>query len=339
MFVFLQIGAMIGTISQALNILIPKINPKIWSVIITLVGMSILVRGRYKLIVSSLTFMVAIFSIFTIFCSVVIQWTPYKINPSDIIEGLKFHIPKGGLSVSMAVFGIVGVGATELVMYPYWCLEKGYARFTGEIDNSQKWIHRARGWIRVMHIDIILSMIIYTTATIAFYILGASVLYKMGVIPKGFETVKILSNMYTSFLGIWVLIIFLVGAFFVLFSTFISAIATHSRTFTDIFEMLGWIKINSYNERMKYVGILCIIIPIICFTQYSLIGEPVTMIIIGGTAQTIMLPIIAFSTIYLRYKYTNKNILPLKITDIILWISSLIILLFAIYNLFKRLFG
>jgi len=337
--VFLQIGAMIGGISQALQLLVPKVNTTIWSVIITLFGMSILIRGRYKFIVRSLTFMVAIFSIFTLFCAIMIKWTPYSVTPSDIIEGFKFHIPKGGLATSMAVFGIVGVGGTELVMYPYWCLEKGYARFTGAVEESRSWVNRARGWIRVMHIDILFSMAIYTIATIAFFILGASVLYQMGIVPKGFEMIKILSNMYTSTLGVWAFIIFLGGAFFVLFSSFISAVATHSRTFTDIFEIIGWIKINSYKERMKYVGRLCIIIPIICFTQYSLIGEPVLMIIIGGTAQAIMLPVIAFSTIYLRYKYTNKNVLPPKITDILLWICSTIILCFAVYNIFQRIIG
>ncbi len=336
-FVFLQIGAQIGCASQALNLLIPKINPFIWSLIITIFGMSILYRGRYKFIVRFLTLMIAIFSLLTLFCAVMILWTPYEITAADIIEGFKFHIPKGGLVTAMAVFGIVGVGTTELVMYPYWCLERGYARYCGESDNSEKWIARARGWIRVMHIDILLSMVIYTLATIAFFILGASVLYQMGVVPKGFETIKILSNMYTSSLGVWAFVIFLVGAFFVLFSTFVSATATHSRTFTDLFEMMGWIKIDSYNERMKYVGRLCIIIPIICFTQYSLIGEPVMMIIIGGTAQCIMLPVIAFSAIYLRYKHTNKNLLPSKITDILLWICSTAILCFAVFNLLRRL--
>ncbi|MFC1562919.1 Nramp family divalent metal transporter [candidate division KSB1 bacterium] len=337
--VFLQIGAQIGGTSQALNLLFPKINPTIWSVIITLIGILILYRSRYKFIVRFLTIMIVIFSIFTIFCAVMIIWTPYEITAADIIEGFKFHIPKGGLVTAMAVFGIVGVGATELVMYPYWCLEKGYARYSGKSDNTEKWISRAKGWIRVMHIDILLSMVIYTLATIAFFILGASVLHQMGIVPKGFETVKILSNMYTSTIGTWAFIIFLCGAFFVLFSTFISATATHSRTFTDLFEMIGWIKINNYEERMKYVGGLCIVIPIICFIQYSFIGEPVIMIIIGGTAQCIMLPVIAFSTIYLRYKHTNKSILPSKKTDILLWICSAIILCFAVYNFIKRIIG
>ncbi len=345
MLVFLQIGAMIGGIGQALNILFLKINPslnisvRVWSIIITLLGISLLVRGTYKFIVRFMTIMVATFSIFTLFCAVIINWTPYTITAADIIEGFKFHIPKGGMITAMAVFGIVGVGATELIMYPYWCLEKGYARYTGKAEDTKKWASYARGWIRVMHIDILLSMVIYTLATTAFFILGASVLYQMGVVPKGFEMVEILSNMYTSTLGVWALIIFLVGAFFIFFSTFIAAIAVHSRTFTDLFEMLGWIKIDSYKQRMKYVGRFCILIALICFTQYSFIGQPVLMVIIGGTAQTIMLPVIAFSTIYLRYKYTNKNILPTKKTDILLWICSGVIFCFAVYNLIHRLIG
>ncbi len=36
------------------------------------------------------------------------------------------------IGTALATFGIIGVGAAELVVYPYWCLEKGYARFTGE---------------------------------------------------------------------------------------------------------------------------------------------------------------------------------------------------------------
>ena len=32
-------------------------------------------------------------------------------------------------TVAFAAFGIIGVGASELIYYPYWCLEKGYASF------------------------------------------------------------------------------------------------------------------------------------------------------------------------------------------------------------------
>ena len=55
-------------------------------------------------------------------------------------RGLSLHLPTGGLATAIAVFGITGVGATELVMYPYWCVEKGYARFVGPRDGSAAWL-------------------------------------------------------------------------------------------------------------------------------------------------------------------------------------------------------
>ena len=87
------------------------------------------------------------------------------------------------------------MAATELVAYPYWCLEKGYARFAEPRDATDQWQRRTRGWIRVMGVDVLNCMVIYTLATIAFYLLGASILQGMGILPQGSEMVKILSNM------------------------------------------------------------------------------------------------------------------------------------------------
>ena len=64
-------------------------------------------------------------------------------------------------------------------MYPYWCIEKGYARFVGPRSGDAAWTARARGWIRVMHLDILCSLVVYTVATVAFYLLGAAVLHRM----------------------------------------------------------------------------------------------------------------------------------------------------------------
>ena len=57
---------------------------------------------------------------------------------------------KSPLATALATFGIIGVGATELIAYPYWCIEKGYAKFTGNARDDAAWAARARGWMRVM---------------------------------------------------------------------------------------------------------------------------------------------------------------------------------------------
>ena len=66
-------------------------------------------------------------------------------------------------------------------------------------DGSAVWNARARGWIRVMHVDILLAMVIF--ATVAFYLLGAGVLNELGLIPESSKMIENLSKMYTEMLG------------------------------------------------------------------------------------------------------------------------------------------
>ena len=52
---------------------------------------------------------------------------PEYFSVDRALAGRLFQPPEGGLLTAVAVFGITGVAASALAMYPYWCLEKGYA--------------------------------------------------------------------------------------------------------------------------------------------------------------------------------------------------------------------
>ena len=114
--------------------------------------------------------------------------------------------------MALGIVAIVGLSSSELVYYGYWCLEKGYARWTGPNDGSEAWQQRANGWIRVMHIDCVVGFLIYTTTTIAFYLLGAAVLHRAGVDPgEGITVLEPLSEMYTQTIGPWAFYVDLCG--------------------------------------------------------------------------------------------------------------------------------
>ncbi|MGR3934119.1 hypothetical protein [Streptomyces sp. BRA346] len=51
---------------------------------------------------------------------------------------MSFQIPAGTVGIALAMFGITGVGADEMTTYTYWCLEKGYARWTGPDDGTDR---------------------------------------------------------------------------------------------------------------------------------------------------------------------------------------------------------
>jgi hypothetical protein len=210
-------------------------------------------------------------------------------------------------------------------MYPYWCVEKGYARFTGKRDGSTQWNDRARGWIRVMHMDIIASMIIYTVATIAFYLLGAGILHGMGKVPAAKDMIPVLSNIYTQTLGEWSLWLFYAGAIFTLYGTIFAATAANSRLYADMLRLIGVFKSNDYRRRVRYRNIFIVLLTVIPVILYFLFESPVKMVVAGGLAQAMMLPVIGVSALYLRHRHLPREIAPSRWVTIGLWIATAII--------------
>lgn len=334
-----QQGGILGGVGQVFHLLFPAIGVKTWVIIVAVASIAILLRGKYGLIEAGSTFMVVSFTIITVTCAIALAWTPYAIRAENLIEGFRFQIPTGGLAVAFAVFGITGVGATELIYYPYWCLEKGYARFVGLRDDSLAWRERARGWIRIMQTDTLVAMIVYTLATVAFYLLGAGVLHGTQQIPKGYDMVRTLSGIYTSTLGTWAFGLFLLGAFFVLYSTVFSATASNSRVLVDFMELVRLVK--SPNERTRWFWRRVMVAGLISVQTilYLVMGEPVQMVLIGGIAQACMLPIIAFSTLYLSYKFVEPALRPSWFVTALLWTCSFLMLGFATFTLISKLSG
>ena len=62
--------------------------------------------------------------------------------------GLQFQIAVGSFGVALAMFGLTGVGAGDITSYTYWCVERGYAAWSGPRDDSAEWAARANGGSR-----------------------------------------------------------------------------------------------------------------------------------------------------------------------------------------------
>ena len=119
-----QVAGLIGGCALVFQTMGLDISPHALLVGITASGALLLVTGRYKPVEVGSTLMVAMFTLSTIVAMVALQWTPYRVSASDIAEGLSFKLP-ASFTVAFAAFGIIGVGASELIYYPYWCLERG----------------------------------------------------------------------------------------------------------------------------------------------------------------------------------------------------------------------
>ena len=236
------------------------------------------------------------------------------------------------------MFGITGVGAVELYVYTYWCVEKGYARYTGPREDTEDWRRRAQGWIRVMNFDVIGSMLIYTIATVAFYMLGAGILSKMGLVPSGKEMIATLTNIYTQTFGGWAKWVFYVGAIVVLYGTIVAATAGNARMFSDFMRLQGAYHHDDYKARVRWRDIFIVVLLVIPVIFFLVVGEaPVEMVTWGAIAQAMMLPIISFGTIFLMHKHLPKEVAVPPWLLGLLWLGAIIITVIVIPGLYIEL--
>ncbi|WP_165250128.1 Nramp family divalent metal transporter [Paludisphaera soli] len=361
-----QIAAMEGTVGQAAHMAFPAASDAmadavgavvpswgaflktreeyIWAGLTTIAAAALLLSGGYKRIERITTILVAAVTLFTVASVVILQWTTFRIGLPDLASGFTFALPATAVGLAFSAFGITGVGAAELVAYPYWCIEKGYAKFVGPkpASDDARWVDRARGWTRVMQLDAWVSMLVFTIATVAFYLLGAAVLHPQGLDPKGPEMIPTLARMYlgplegtplASLRG-GVRVAFLLGAWAVLFKTLYVATAANSRLTVDFLNLTGIWRPEGDAGRERAVKVFCVVYPALALALYYAVREPLGLVKAGGVAQGMMLPLIAGAVIYLRRRDDDPRVGPSRLSDTFTWIAFLAITIVAGYSAF-----
>ena len=331
------LGGMLGAISEILHTTFPAVPLTGWLWAVAVLTFFLLVGGRYGLVEKIALGLLVAFTTLTVGCAIVLLKSPEYFSWSRVLEGLTFSLPQsGGFGTAVTVFGVTGAGSMELIQYPYWCIEKGYARFTGPREATEAWTNRAFGWIRVMSVDVFVSLIFYTFPTIAFYLLGAGILGAAGVVPKGTEMVGMLSKMFTEILGGWSFYLFMLGAFAVLYSTVFAGTGAMARATADFLASIGVFDKRDYRSRLRAIRILIGVFLFVPPLLFMFVQEPVLMVKIGGISQASMLPILAISTIYLRYRHLPKAVLPKGWITLALWVTTAIIVVMMSYSLIIR---
>jgi hypothetical protein len=253
---------------------------------------------------------VATFTVLTVTGALMMQGTEFATRTSEIVSGFQFEFSKAFAVLALAAYGYTGVNSSEISSYTYWCIEKGYAARIGRFDDSPDWYRRAHGWLRVLRTDVWMTLLILTFATIPFYILGAGVLHAMELQPEGGAMIQALSNMYTSTLGSWSLWVFGIGAFSILYSSTLAAIAARARFIPDYLIELGFTTRDRIDLRRAIIRWYCLLVPFIGFGLYAGFQRPVLMVTIAASYAAVMLPVQSAVTIYLQAKRLPVQVQP-----------------------------
>ncbi|MFZ5946215.1 MAG: Nramp family divalent metal transporter [Bacillota bacterium] len=331
-----NMAGIVGVMGLAVKGLVGFGNPNIWGLAISIIGVVLLLRGIYDDLEKTTVVLVGVFSLITVFIAFfLIQSTPYSYSVADLASGLTFSFPPEGWFVALAVFGATGITANEILTYTYWVKGKGYASWAGPRD-SEGFVERANGWVKVMRADIIAGSVLVILVTVAFYILGAAVLHVMGKVPAGFDVVETISSIYTESVGSWTRTLFMFSAIAILFTTFTVNTAGIARIIGDVLFKSQIIKGDSIAKKIKIRLIFTILGPIIMLMMYFLIPAPTQLILFGQYLLALSLPIAAIVAIILENKL-KKEFPQLALGGfgtVLLWVSAILIIGFVLASNF-----
>ena len=316
-----------------------------WSVIIFAVIGSILWFSLYDALEKLIAVPVCGFSLSVVVALMLLIFSPnpaYPLTLADVASGMTFSLgdPAERAAVAFAVIsllGALGTTANEMFMYPYWILEKGYARNVGSDDDEGR-IERAKGWIRVLQLDAGVATLLATVITAAYFLVGCAILHKKGEVPTGMNVVEQLSQIYTETYGAWSYGVFMFGGFCTLFSTIVVVVAASGRMWTDLLSSMGVLNYDDPTARRRYNRIFqnIYLTAFLGITLYSTLSgvPPEKLVIMGqfinGLVNT---PLLMIGIIYLAYK-TDNRLRMSTVTSLMLILTAGAIMVCIVMGLF-----
>ncbi|MDP6698298.1 MAG: Nramp family divalent metal transporter [Candidatus Latescibacteria bacterium] len=327
----------LGSVAGLMVTIFPFLPEQIWAVVVFM-GMSVLLwRGLYNDLETMVAALVATFSLVVIGSVLALQGTDYAISGAQIAAGFGFEMPSEGAFVALALMGSVGATAVELFMYPYWIVEKGYPSFVGPRQDSDEWRARYRGWMRVMMADAGVCTGIALVITCAYYLLGASVLNTLNVLPEGMKVVEQVSLIFTKSIGgDWAYYIFMFGGFCTLFSTLLVFAASSGRIGADFLRRVGVRALSADDGYRRWVRIFQIGFPFLWLVFILFDSRTLDFVLKGANANNLLLIPVAYGVLHLAMKTPGRERMSMW-TELALLFTLWAIINFTAINIFNLL--
>lgn len=309
----IQAAVTIVTAGLAINLFGLTSNPIVWSIIITVIGLIILLLGRYKILDNLMKFIVltltvtTIISVATAFFSTNKVFSFHQIIPSESVE----------IGFLIAFLGWMPAPLDVSIWQSLWAIEK---KKTSPNFSPKKSIF-----------DFNVGYLVTLFLGVCFLTLGALVMYKTGEVFSGSagKFAQQLINLYTNTIGESMYIFIGIAAFTTMFSTTITALDASPRAMSKTTELL----FNKTPKKLYWYWILFLGIGTIIILKYFM-GEMATLIKIATVLSFLTAPFYAIiNFILISSRYTPKEWHPSKSMKIISYLGILFLIGFSVWYL------
>jgi Mn2+/Fe2+ NRAMP family transporter len=288
------LAGVLGTAAAVAAAAVPGVPFLAWSLVLGAGAAALLASGGFEGLSALSKWMLLVLAAMTL-VAVVAAPPPARAWRSLAVPAL----PAGSLVLVAAILGWLPTGIDVSVWHSLWARERDAewrsrrAGPGGEDDAS--------GPLRAALADMRIGYGLSFLLSLAFLALGAEVLRPAGAVPEGADVAVTLARLYTDVLGDWILPLFLLAAFFGMFSTSYGVMDGFPRAFAETLTRIrpAW---RPLRDRLYWgflVGTL-----VLAWAETWLLPDPVVLVTVAAVASFLLAPV----TFALNYYCVTRHI-------------------------------
>jgi len=215
------LAGVVGIAAAVLHTFVGRVSFEFYAALVILSVLAFLLFGGYRW----LDFLNKVMMI-VLFAATMAVFVPELPQPKVLVNFVVPSVPLGSIALVAAIAGWMPTGIDVSVWHSLWTLEKHPEPGSLDPDGRRAILKFA---LTDMRIGYVLSFIVASV----FLILSAMFLHRTDGAIEGVGFAKSLAGLYTDRIGAWMYPVFMVAAFFAMYSTSYTVIDGFSRSFAE----------------------------------------------------------------------------------------------------------
>jgi Mn2+/Fe2+ NRAMP family transporter len=253
-----------------------------------------------------------------------LAFVPVFPAPSSFAHLVIPALPAGSIVLLAAILGWMPTGIDVSIWHSFWTLQK--LEKLGETTKRQDPASRKRQ-LKISLMDMRVGYGLSLLTGVMFITLGAVHLSGRGAELKGIQFAEAISSAYTNILGAWMYHVFMLTAFFAMFSTTYTVIDGFSRSFSEALSALreDWSRENVRKRTYSGFVIFSSLCAAVCVVW---VGNPVTLVTTVALISLAVAPILyALNLICVNRDIRDPELRPARATVVIGWLGTVFMVL------------
>jgi len=264
-----------------------------FSVVVVAAVVVLLLAGGFNWLDNANKAMMGILSLATI-----LAFVPVFPPPADLSRLVIPSLPDGSIVLVAAMLGWMPTGIDVAVWHSFWTIEKLERLGMGEAGDTAA----RRGRMRIALVDMRLGFAISLTTAVMFLCLGAAHLREVGAELSGPQFAEAISTAYTAIFGRWMYHVFMLSAFFAMFSTSYVVIDGFSRSFSEALAVISPRLGEPLIRRRTLLGFM-LFSALFAVATIILVGNPVSLVVAASLVSLGAAPVIYGLSMYCVSKH------------------------------------